>query len=193
MTTFLKSPIDNVLMWRRRDETCINNKSPSTITQPQGNNFINRHFRITRKRKKAGRPKKTRKKKPSSNTKSITTDKTKREKTHQSSMTNFLLTQQSDDDSVMNTNEIIPDPPVLPLIPQPTPRRKRKQVNELDDYKIVRRTNMSTYQQRLQAYQERQERDTPDVPPAQTLFPQEQSSQNSSPPDNSPENVTKQK
>ena len=104
-------------MWRRHIETCINNKTPSTITKPQGKNSIKRHFYITRKRKRAGRLKKTGKKKPSSNKKSKTTDNTKREKTHQSSMTNFLLTQQSDDDSVLSTDKMIPDPPMLPPIP----------------------------------------------------------------------------
>ena len=46
-------------MWRRHIETCINNKTPSTITKPQGKNSIKRHFYITRKRKRAGRLKKT--------------------------------------------------------------------------------------------------------------------------------------
>ena len=91
---FSKSPIDNVLMWRRRIEICINNKSPSTITTSQSKNSIKRHFRITRKRKKVGRPKTIVKKKSSSNTKSKTTDNTKREKTHQSSMTTFLIIQK---------------------------------------------------------------------------------------------------
>ena len=54
---FLKSPFDNVIMWKRRVETCINNKSRVVISRPQSKNSIKRHFRVTRKRKRRGRPK----------------------------------------------------------------------------------------------------------------------------------------
>ena len=35
--------------------------------------------------------------------------------------------------------------------------KKRKQINELDDYKIIRRTNMDTYRKRLNAYKKNNE------------------------------------
>ena len=60
---FTKSPFVNVLMWQRRIETYINNKSPSTINRPESKNSIKRHFRIAKKRKRRGRPKKSAKKK----------------------------------------------------------------------------------------------------------------------------------
>ena len=62
-TFFSKSPFDNVLMWKNRIETCLNNKNPNTIPIVKDESSIKRHFRVVRAKRKRGRTKKKQKQK----------------------------------------------------------------------------------------------------------------------------------
>ena len=80
----------------------------------------------------------------------------------QSSMQNFFQqikipssdnepTQDLPDEATLEQNE--PETVTETQTPSRRKRRKRKQVDNIDNYKIVRRTNMITYQRRFQAHQ----------------------------------------
>ena len=60
---------------------------------------------------------------------------------------------------------------LLPDKPEPKPnkwrRKRKKKVDELENHKIVRRTNMITYQKRLHAHRKRKTQDNMDTPPEQ--------------------------
>ena len=160
-------------MWKNKITSCIENEALSTrqITtnskkdEIKHTHDVRRFCRVTKKGKNRKRGRKPKEQK-----------ETKNEKTkipQQSHMQRFFTlppppnenedtqtqTKKETDQNIKNeaeiTNEVISD--FQTTLRRSTRKRKQihppKQVNELDDYKIIRRTNMITYQRRLKAFQ----------------------------------------
>ena len=167
---FTKSHFDNVLMWENCIEACLNNKNPSTTPITKDEISIKRHFRVVRAKRKRGRPKKKQTKKSTPSSK----NKNKKPWT-QSSMTLYFNKEQNEENE--NEDSLITEPAPLPTNTQlpdesnkglrRSSRSKRKIVSDLDNYKIVHRSNMITYKQRLKRYKQKNKSEAPAMTPPQ--------------------------
>ena len=136
---------------------------------------VKRHFRVVNKRKQRGRPKKKQENSTTKNNEDyhnakITRTKTKTE-TKQSSLTTFLMQPPNVPENSDNDDDQPSQDTIQPHISNATTVRhkKRKAVNDIDNYTIVRRTNIITYQRTLQTYRDRMRPESTPTTPQQRL------------------------
>ena len=141
-------------VWEQRILACINENTPNAVPAQMSTSTIKRHFRIVRKLRRKGRPKQKKKKNKTKN------EKKKKVKV-QSTMQSFFQPNQQLTNADISSQDITENNQLENNEPENEPKakispcyrqRKRKQIDDIDNYKIVRRTNMITYLRRIQTY-----------------------------------------
>ena len=169
---FVQSQLDNVLMWKEAAITAINDDSITPLEHRNTSTAVTNTHDVRRYCKKI-KPKKPRKRGRKPKLEKKTDSKKRKTKMRYAPQTiqeyfHAIHNQSQKNDELNEDNDtvidIVPEDSISPVISKRQKRldarnakkkRKEVEVNELDDYKIVRRTNMVTYRKRLDLFRKR--------------------------------------